>query len=265
MSNAFSGMFPPRAIRLKCRKGHWAKPTSGLAPGFAQANMVVLDRRLAFDFLLFCQRNPKPCPVLEVLEPGEKEPSRTAPGADITTDLPLYRIWKKGKLDQEVKDIRFSFNRDLVTFLLGCSFSFEEALIQAGMPVRNIEENKNVSMYRTNRPCDPAGPFKAPLVVTMRPIPEALVPRAVQITSRYASVHGAPIHIGSPRSLGIRDLGLPDFGDPVDIHKGEVPVFWACGVTSSLAALSAKADLCITHAPGHMFITDVPNESLAVI
>jgi uncharacterized protein YcsI (UPF0317 family) len=265
MSNAFPGMFPPRAIRLKCRKGRWAKPTSGLAPGFAQANMVVLDRRLAFDFLLFCQRNPKPCPVLEVLEPGEKEPSRTAPGADITTDLPLYRIWKKGKLDQEVKDIRVWFNPNLVTFLLGCSFSFEEALIQAGVPVRNIEENKNVSMYKTNRPCDPAGPFKAPLVVTMRPIPEALVPRAVQITSRYASVHGAPIYIGSPRSLGIRDLGLPDFGDPVSIHKGEVPVFWACGVTSSLAALSVKADLCITHAPGHMFITDVPNESLAVI
>ena len=263
MSTATAGRFPPRTIRQNCRKGRWAKPTSGLAPGFAQANMVILDRRLAFDFLLFCQRNPKPCPVLEVLEPGEKEPIRTAPGADITTDLPLYRLWKKGKLDQEVKDIRAWFNPDLVTFLLGCSFSFEEALVLAGVPVRNIEENKNVSMYVTNRPCDPAGPFKAPLVVTMRPIPEALVSRAVQITSRYASVHGAPIHIGSPRSLGIRDLGRPDFGDPVAIHRGETPVFWACGVTSSLAVLSVKADLCITHAPGHMFITDVPNETLA--
>jgi uncharacterized protein YcsI (UPF0317 family) len=265
MSAATSNLFPPQAIRQQCRKGRWAKPTSGLAPGFAQANMVILDRRLAFDFLLFCQRNPKPCPVLEVLEPGEKEPLRTAPGADITTDLPLYRIWKKEKLDQEVKDIRSWFSQDLVTFLLGCSFSFEEALIQAGVPVRNIEENKNVSMYVTNRSCDPAGPFKAPLVVTMRPIPEALVPRAVQITSRYASVHGAPIHIGSPRALGIRDLSRPDFGDPVTINPRETPVFWACGVTSTLAALSVKADLCITHAPGHMFITDVPNESLAVI
>jgi uncharacterized protein YcsI (UPF0317 family) len=265
MATALSGMIPPQTIRQKCRQGRWAKPTSGLARGFAQANMVILDRRLAFDFLLFCQRNPKPCPVLEVLDPGEKEPIRTASGADITTDLPLYRIWKKGKLVQEVKDISAWFNPDLVTFLLGCSFSFEEALVQAGVPVRNIEENKNVSMYVTNRPCDPAGPFKAPLVVTMRPIPEALVPRAVQITSRYASVHGAPIHIGSPRALGIRDLGRPDFGDPVAVNKGETPVFWACGVTSSLAVLSVKADLCITHAPGHMFITDVPNETLAVI
>jgi uncharacterized protein YcsI (UPF0317 family) len=265
MSNATSGRFSPQQIRQRCRKGRWAKPTSGLAPGFAQANMVILDRRLAFDFLLFCQRNTKPCPVLEVLESGEKEPIRTAPGADITTDLPRYRIWKRGKLDQEVQDIRAWFNPDLVTFLLGCSFSFEEALIQAGVPVRNIEENGNVSMYVTNRPCDPAGPFTAPLVVTMRPIPEALVPRAVQITSRYASVHGAPIHIGSPRALGIRDLGRPDFGDPVAIKKGETPVFWACGVTSTLAALSVKSDLCITHAPGHMFVTDVPNESLAVI
>ncbi len=265
MTNLPPGPFPPRAIRERCRKGRWAKPTSGLASGFAQANMVILERRVAFDFLLFCQRNPKPCPVLEVMEPGEKEPIRTAPGADITTDLPLYRIWKKGQLVQEVKNIRAWFNQGLVTFLLGCSFSFEEALVQAGVPVRNIEENKNVSMYVTNRSCDPAGPFKAPLVVTMRPIPEALVPRAVQITSRYASVHGAPIHIGSPRALGIRDLSRPDFGDPVTINKGETPVFWACGVTSSLAALSIKADLCITHAPGHMFITDVPNESLAVI
>lgn len=255
----------PEVVRQRCRKGTWDKPTSGLAPGFAQANMVILDRRLAFDFLLFCQRNPKPCPVLEVLESGEKEPIRTAPGADITTDLPWYRIWIKGKLKEEAKDIRAWFNPDLVTFLLGCSFSFEEALVKAGVPVRNIEEHKNVSMYVTNRKCDPAGPFTAPLVVTMRPIPEALVSRAVQITSRYASVHGAPVHIGSPRTLGIRDLQRPDFGDPVTVEKGETPVFWACGVTSSLAALSVKAPLCITHAPGHMFITDVPNESLAVI
>jgi uncharacterized protein YcsI (UPF0317 family) len=255
----------PQAVRMRCRKGTWDKPTSGLAPGFAQANMVILDRRLAFDFLLFCQRNPKPCPVLEVLAPGKKEPLRTAPGADITTDLPRYRIWEKGKLKEEAKDIRVWFNPDLVTFLLGCSFSFEEALVQAGVPVRNIEEQKNVSMYVTNRRCDPAGPFTAPLVVTMRPIPEALVSRAVQITSRYASVHGAPVQIGNPRTLGIRDLQRPDFGDPVTVGKGETPVFWACGVTSSLAALSVKAPLCITHAPGHMFITDVPNESLAVI
>jgi uncharacterized protein YcsI (UPF0317 family) len=252
-------------IRNRCRSGRWDQPTSGLAPGFAQANMVMLDRRYAFDFLLFCQRNPKPCPILEVLEPGQREPRRTAPGADITRDLPRYRVWVKGRADRETTDIRPFFNADLVTFLLGCSFSFEEALIQAGVPVRNIEENKNVSMYTTNRECDPAGSFTSRLVVTMRPIPDPLVARAVQITSRYASVHGAPIHIGDPRVLGIKNLGRPDFGDPVTLKKGETPVFWACGVTSTLAALSAKPELCITHAPGHMFLTDVPNETLAVI
>lgn len=182
--------------------------------------MVVLDRRYAFDFLLFCRRNPKPCPVLEVLEPGRREPIRTAPGADIATDLPRYRIWVRGRPDREATDIRAIYHPDLVTFLLGCSFSFEEALIQAGVPVRNIEEGKNVSMCATNRDCDPAGPFSSKLVVTMRLIPDTLVPRAVQITSRYASVHGAPIHIGSPRVLGIRDLGRPDFGDPVAVNKG---------------------------------------------
>jgi uncharacterized protein YcsI (UPF0317 family) len=255
----------PAPFRQKIRKGLWAKPTSGLEPGYAQANLVILDRSLAFDFLLFCQRNPKPCPILEVLEPGQTEPLRTAPGADIRTDLPLYRIWLKGQLKEEVRDIRSYFNKDLVSFLLGCSFSFEEALIGAGIPIRNIEEGKNVSMYITNRKCDPAGPFSAPLVVTMRPIRDDLVSRAVQITSRYASVHGAPIHIGHEKKIGIKDLGRPDFGDPVSILKGETPVFWACGVTSTLGALSAKADLVITHAPGHMFITNVNNETLAVI
>ncbi|MBI5584302.1 MAG: putative hydro-lyase [Deltaproteobacteria bacterium] len=265
MARAKEWRLRPAAVRQHCRQGNWDQPTSGLAPGFAQANMVILDRRYAFDFLLFCQRNPKPCPILEVLEPGQKEPRRTAPGADITRDLPRYRIWTKGKPDREVTDIQACFNADLVAFLLGCSFSFEEALLQAGVPVRNIEEHKNVSMYTTNRACDPAGPFSSRLVVTMRPIPDPLVPRAVQITSRYASVHGAPVHIGHPRVLGIKNLDRPDFGDPVTLKKGETPVFWACGVTSTLAALSAKPELCITHAPGHMFITDVPNETLAVI
>ena len=254
----------PRQIRQKIRKGLWAAPTSGLAPGYAQANLVILDRRYAFDFLLFCQRNPKPCPVLEVLEPGQSEPRRTAPDADLRTDLPLYRIWERGKLKEEVREISFFFNNAMVCFLLGCSFSFEEALTHAGIPIRNIEENKNVSMYVTNRKCDPAGPFSAPLVVSMRPIQDALVPRAVQITARYASVHGAPIQIGNEKKLGIKDLGKPDFGDPVTIQKGETPVFWACGVTSALAALSAKPEFCITHAPGHMFITDIKNETLAV-
>lgn len=255
----------PREIRERIRSGEWTRPTSGLAPAFAQANLVILDRSLAFEFLLFCVRNPKPCPVLEILEAGIWEPRFTAPGADIRTDVPLYRVWKRGELLVETRDITAYWNQNLVTFLLGCSFSFESALMAAGIPIRNIEEGRNVSMYITNRPCVPAGPFSAPLVVSMRPIPHEQVVRAVQVTSRYASVHGAPVHIGEASSLGIRDLGRPDFGDPVTIRDGETPVFWACGVTSSLAVRSAKPDLCITHAPGHMFITDSLNESWALL
>jgi uncharacterized protein YcsI (UPF0317 family) len=255
----------PREIRNKIRKGEWAKPTSGLAPAFAQANLVILDRSIAFEFLLFCVRNPKPCPILEILEAGVFEPRLTAPGADIRTDVPLYRIWKHWELQAETPQITAQWNQELISFLLGCSFSFEGALLAAGVPIRNIEEGRNVSMYITNRHCIPAGSFSAPLVVSMRPIPDDLVVRAVQVTSRYASVHGAPVHIGDGTALGIRDLSKPDFGDPVTIHTGETPVFWACGVTSSLAVLSAHPKLCITHSPGHMFITDSPNESWAVI
>jgi len=255
----------PREVRESIRRGQWVKPTSGLAPAFAQANLVILDRSLAFEFLLFCVRNPKPCPVLEVLEPGGFEPRITAPGADIRTDVPLYRVWKRGELHAETPEISAHWDGDMVSFLLGCSFSFESALLASGIPIRNIEEGRNVSMYITNRPCIPAGRFSAPLVVSMRPIPDDLVVRAVQVTSRYASVHGAPVHIGDGSALGIEDLDSPDFGDPVTIHKGETPVFWACGVTSSLAALSGRPELCITHSPGHMFITDSPNESWAAI
>ncbi|MCE5335703.1 MAG: putative hydro-lyase, partial [Desulfobacteraceae bacterium] len=243
----------------------WSEPTSGFAPAYAQANLVILDRRHAFDFLLFCTRNPKPCPILDVLEPGCFEPMLTAPGGDIRSELPRYRIWRHGELEKEVTDITPYWNSDMVSFLLGCSFSFESALLAARIPIRNIEEGKNVSMYVTNRTCIPAGPFSTPLVVSMRPIPDEQVVRAAQITSRYVSVHGAPVHIGDPARIGIKDLSRPEFGEAVEIKEGETPVFWACGVTSSVAAISAKPELCITHAPGHMFITDVLNETLAAI
>ena len=255
----------PAEIRRQIREGIWTGPTTGLAQAYAQANLVILDRRYAFDFLLFCVRNPKPCPILEVLEPGVFTPNRVAEQADIRKDIPLYRVWENGRTYQEQTDISAVFDAGMVSFLLGCSFSFEGALIGAGIPVRNIEQGKNVSMYITNRRCEPAGPFSAPLVVTMRPIRHEMVSRAVQITSRYASVHGAPIHIGDEKALGISNLSRPDFGDPVTIKDGETPVYWACGVTSTLAVLSAKPSLCITHAPGYMFITDVLNEQLAVI
>lgn len=253
----------PQAIRGLIRKGKWDKPTAGLAMGYAQANLVILPERYAFDFLLFCQRNPKPCPLLEVLEAGKFRTEYLSRDADLRTDLPRYNIYRKGRLETTVKEIKDKWQPDLVTFLLGCSFSFEEALLRALVPVRHIEENKNVPMFITNISCKPAGLFHGPMVVTMRPIPPDKVSRAVQITSRYASVHGAPVHIGDPSKIGIRNLRKPDFGDPVTINKGEVPVFWACGVTPQVVAMKAKPDLCITHTPGHMFISDLLNEELA--
>ncbi len=255
----------PREIRALIRKGKWDKPTTGAALGFAQANLVILPQKYAFDFFLFCQRNPKPCPLLEVLEPGKYRTEFLSSDADIRTDIPRYNIYRKGKLQSTVKELTGLWRQDFVTFLLGCSFSFEEAMLRAKIPIRYIEENKNVSMYITNIPCKPAGVFRGPLVVTMRPIPSGKVIRAVQITSRYAWVHGAPIHIGDPLTIGIKDLKKPDFGDPVTIKKGEVPVFWACGVTPQAVVMKVKPDLCITHTPGHMFISDLLNEELAVL
>jgi uncharacterized protein YcsI (UPF0317 family) len=246
------------------REGRWRKPTAGLAPGYVQANLVVLPRDLAYDFLLFAQRNPKPCPVLEVTDTGSPEPRLSAPGADLRTDVPKYRIYRNGEFAGEVRDIVGVWAPDLVAFLLGCSFTFEAGLLQAGIPVRHIEEGRNVPMFITNTPCVPAGAFRGPLVVTMRPIPSAMVPRAVQISGRYPGVHGAPVHVGDPEALGIRDLERPDFGDPVTIGSGEVPVFWACGVTPQAVAMQAKPSLMLAHAPGHMFITDLRDEDLAV-
>ncbi|NWF93391.1 MAG: putative hydro-lyase [Syntrophaceae bacterium] len=253
----------PNEIRLLIRRGGWDRPTAGLAMGYAQANLVILPERYAFDFLLFCQRNPKPCPLLEVLEPGKYRTQFLALDADIRTDIPRYHLYRKGKLEVTVKEIKNLWRADFVTFLLGCSFSFEEALLRSRIPVRHLEENKNVPMYITNIPCKPAGIFHGPMVVSMRPISPEKVSRAVQITSRYTSVHGAPIHIGDPSAIGIRNLGRPDFGDRVKIKKGEVPVFWACGVTPQAVVMKAKPDFCITHAPGHMFISDILNEELA--
>jgi uncharacterized protein YcsI (UPF0317 family) len=255
----------PKEIRVLIRKGRWDKPTTGLALGYAQANLVILPEKYGFDFLLFCQRNPKPCPLLEVLEPGKYRTEFLSRDADVRTDVPRYNIYRKGNLEGTVKAIKKYWRDDFVTFLLGCSFSFEEALLRSNIPIRYIEEKKNVSMYITRIPCRSAGVFHGPLVVTMRPIPSDKVTRAVQITSRYASVHGAPVHIGDPSAIGIRNLKKPDFGDPVTIKRGEVPVFWACGVTPQAVVMEAKPDLCITHTPGHMFISDALNEELAVL
>ena len=250
-------------LRQLVRSADWQTPTSGAAHGYVQANLVMLPKRQAFDFLLFCVRNPKPCPILDVLEPGVVEPA-IAPGADLRTDLPKYRIYKDGKLVEEVSDVTSLFADDTVSFLLGCSFSFENAMLTSGLPVRNIEEGRNVSMYITSRQCAPAGPFAAPLVVTMRPMTPEQSVRAVQITTRLHLTHGAPIHIGDPQQIGITDLDKPDFGDAVTVRPGEIPVFWACGVTSALAATSPALPLVITHAPGHMFVSDLTDEQMTL-
>ncbi|HEU4381956.1 MAG TPA: putative hydro-lyase [Anaeromyxobacteraceae bacterium] len=254
-------VWTPAEVRAACRSGSLDRPTAGLARGFVQANLVAVPAEAAFDFLLFCQRNPKPCPVIEVVEAGRVEP-RCAPGADLRTDLPRYLVYRGGRLDEERTEVRSLWREDLVSFLLGCSFSFEEALQDAGVPLRHLTTGSNVSMYRTGLATEPAGRFRGPLVVSMRPIPAALVARAVQVTARFERVHGAPVHVGEPSALGIADLARPDYGDPVEIRPGEVPVFWACGVTPQAAAVASRLPFCITHAPGHMFATDLTNASL---
>ena len=229
--------------------------TAGFSAGFAQANLIALDRKYAFDFLLFAQRNPKPCPLLGVLEPGEVSSPLLA-GGDIRTDIPSYRVFSHGSLIDEPTDATAYWTENTVAFVIGCSFTFEQALLDHNVPVAHIEQGVNVPMYLTNIDCEPAGVFSGKMVVSMRPIPANLVSDAVRITSRYPAVHGAPVHVGEPGLIGIDDLAAPDFGDAVDIPAGWVPVFWACGVTPQSIVTSSKPDLAICHAPGKMLITD---------
>ncbi|WP_034855139.1 putative hydro-lyase [Ignatzschineria larvae DSM 13226] len=252
----------PQKVRSLIREGRIRQPTAGISGGFAQGNLVVLPKKYAYDFLLYTQRNPKPCPVLEVSDVGSREFKLTAKGSDIARDIPRYRIFKDGQLQGEVDDVVDYWRDDLVSFLLGCSFSFESALIEAGIKMRHIDDGSNVSMYVTNIQTKPAGIFSGPLVVSMRPIPYQQVVKAVTITSQHPEVHGAPVHIGDPALIGIQDISKPDFGDAVRILPGEVPVFWACGVTPQAAVIRSKPSFVITHAPGHMFITDIKNNEL---
>ncbi|MEW9530180.1 putative hydro-lyase [Microbispora sp. NPDC049125] len=243
----------PHEARALFREG-LATPTSGWCSGWTQANLIALPKDYAYDFLLFAQRNPKPCPVLDVTEPGETSASLFA--GDLRTDLPAYWIYEDGERVAEVTDVRSRWRGDLVCFLIGCSFTFEAALMEAGVPVRHIEAGTNVPMYLTDRECRPAGRMSGPMVVSMRPVPAGLVPHAVRITARYPAVHGAPVHVGDPSALGVADLSRPDFGDPVEVRAGELPVFWACGVTPQAAVARARPPFAIGHAPGHMAVTD---------
>ncbi len=234
-------------------------PTSGWCDGFTQANLVVLPKDWAWDMLLFAQRNPKPCPVLDVTDEGATS-TVLAPEADLRTDLPRYRVWRDGALVDEPTEVSDLWRDDLVSFLIGCSFTFETGLVEAGVPLRHVQQGRNVSMYRTRLPCRSAGRLSGPLVVSMRPVPAALVPLAVQATARMPDVHGAPVHVGSPEDLGIDDLDEPDFGEAVRLEPGDVPVFWACGVTPQAALMASRPPFAITHSPGHMFVTDVADK-----
>jgi uncharacterized protein YcsI (UPF0317 family) len=250
-------------VRQQIRSGAWSAHTSGLASDHVQGNVVILPEDLAGDFLRFCQRNPKPCPVLAVSEPGDPMLPGLGHGIDIRTDVPRYRVWRDGDIAQEPTDISTLWRDDLVTFVLGCSFSFEQALLQAGLPLRHVAQGKNVAMYRTNIATQPAGVFSGPMVVSMRPFKAAAAIRAIQVTSRFPNVHGAPVHLGDPSLIGISQLNQPDYGDAVDVMADEIPVFWACGVTPQAALAQARPDFCITHAPGAMLITDLLNHQLA--
>ena len=256
------GKMAPKEVRKLIREEKITFQTSGMCDGYAQANLVILPQKDAYDFLLFAQRNPTSCPLLEVSDAGSRKLKYIAEDADIARDLPKYRIWENGKMTEECTNIVDFWQEDLVSFLIGCSFSFEAELLASDIPVRHIEENRNVPMFNTNIPCSPAGIFRGNMVVSMRPMTEKEAITATVITSSRPRVHGEPVHFGDPTKIGIRDLSKPDYGDAVTIKDGEIPVFWPCGVTPQAALAAAKPKFAITHAPGHMFITDVKNSSL---
>ncbi len=253
-----------RAIRQWCRDGSFDGPTAGVAHGYMQVNLVVLPADYAVDFHAFCAKNPKPCPLLETTDPGVYEPTKLAPLADLRRDLPRYRVFREGNCIARPQSIEpyWPDGGDLVAFLLGCSFTFESALLEAGLPVRHVEERRNVPMYRTNIACETVGSFAGPLVVSMRPMTPVQAEQAARITARFPQVHGAPIHIGNPSAIGIDHLDRPHYGDAVTVNDDEVPVFWACGVTPMEAIVRARLRLAIVHEPGHMFVTDLHDAAM---
>jgi len=254
----------PLAVRSAARSGAFAGVTAGLAPGYVQGNVCILPRDFAEDFRRYCERNPKPCPLIGVSGPGDPRLPSLGEDLDIRSDVPRYRVFRDGELKGEVTDIRDLWNRDLVAFVIGCSFSFEEALAEAGVPLRYVAEGRNVAMYLSNIETVPAGPFRGPTAVSMRPLKAADAILAIQITSRFPRAHGAPVHIGKPELIGIADLDQPFAGDRIEVRADELPVFWACGITPQAAVLRAKPPVCITHAPGHMLVTDVRNSEWAL-
>jgi uncharacterized protein YcsI (UPF0317 family) len=248
-----------RAIRSKDFRSH----TAGQAPGYAQGNLVILPSEYADEFLRFCRMNPKACPVIGMTEPGDPRVPELGADLDLRTDIPAYCVFRDGRQVEEVSDLWTLWSDDLVGFVLGCSLSFEAALEDARVPVRHLEHDHPVPMFNTSIANRPAGRFAGSMVVSMRPMTPAQAIRSVQVTSRFPSVHGAPVHFGDPAAIGIADLQAPDYGDASEVRDGEVPVFWACGVTPQQAIRAAKPPLAITHKPGYMLVADVRNSELA--
>ena len=251
----------PAEVRKLIREGVIDFPTAGMCRGYAQANLAILPPEYAADFEQFTKLNPSPCPVLEIIR-GTPETHAMGEGGNIVTDIPRYRVYENGVFTKELTDASEYWKDGYVGFLIGCSFSFEEALMAAGIPVRHIEMGCNVPMYKTNIQTVKAGPFEGPMVCSMRPMTPEQAQVAYDITVKMPNVHGAPVQIGDPEKVGVMDVMKPDYGDPVEIREGEVPVFWPCGVTPQAAVENAKPPIVITHAPGHMFITDILNTEL---
>ncbi|MEM9578081.1 MAG: putative hydro-lyase [Pseudomonadota bacterium] len=250
-----------RDVRHAIRSGAYSSHTAGLGQGYLQANLAIIPERFALDFMRFCQRNPKPCPLTGVSDTGNPMMTTMGQDIDIRRDVPAYNIYRDGRLAEATTDIADLWSDDLVVFALGCSFTFEHALIRAGIAIWHIDHDTTVPMFRSNIDTVPAGPFSGKMVVSMRAIPEDRVAEAAALSRRFPLAHGAPVHWGDPAQIGIKDLSAPDWGDAAPLGDGEVPVFWACGVTPQVAIEAAALPLCITHRPGHMLISDIPEDA----
>lgn len=260
-----SALNDPAAFRHRVRRGEWAAPTAGLVPGFVQVNLVTLPADEAADFHRFCTANPRPCPVLAVSAPGSHALPSLGTDIDLRSDLPRYRVFHDGELVDEPTDVAALWRTDLVSFAIGCSFTFEHSLIEHGLGIRHIEQGREAPLYLSNIATQPVGKYAGPMVVSMRPFKARDAIRAIQVTSRFPGVHGAPLHLGRPDLIGIRDLGRPDHGEPVHVADDELPLFWACGVTPQSVVRQARPRLCITHSPNHMLVTDLRNAACAVM
>ena len=245
------------AQRRLIRSGSYTGHTAGLAKGNLQCNLAILPGEFADDFHTYCKLNPKACPLAGVSRPGEVSIPRLGADVDIRTDAARYNVYRYGVLEDQVSDLHSLWSDDLVAFAIGCSFTFEDALRKAGIGMRHIDMNVTVPMFRSSIETVPSGPFAGEMVVSMRPIPTTRIDEVFKICGNYPLAHGAPVHVGDPREIGISEIGAPDWGEPVPVHAGEVPVFWACGVTPQAAIMRSRPPLSITHSPGAMLIADV--------